>query len=173
MPPARPSGPVARVAAVVSAEASAAAAAVAALPDCSRLFARVSTPHNIEYIRDRITGGHTQVLLMGKHLLGLRRVQVLHGVGVRVASTWRHTTHEGGGIDLGPWPRHSHVPNQMLRHSGGAAGLTRVVSHAWCHGVAGRGARVLLHSAGMRRKGRAHASHHLRCCRLSTAWIST
>lgn len=49
-------------------------------------------------------------MLLMEHL-GLRWVQVLHGVGIRVASTWWHATpHEGGRVDLRPWLRHPHMP---------------------------------------------------------------
>jgi hypothetical protein len=68
---------------------------------------------------------------------------------------------------------HAHVANQLMGHAARVrAGLTRVVCHAGSHGMVRGPAGMLLHAAGMRRKCRGHISHHLRRCRLSTAWIS-
>lgn len=97
--------------------------------------------------------------------LSLRRVEVLHGVRIRATGAGSHTTHEGGGIHLAAWGRHAHVSDELVRHAAGLrAGLARGMGHAGGHGVTWRSARVLLHSARVRRKRRSH-SNHLSSCR--------
>lgn len=96
--------------------------------------------------------------------------QVRHCMSVRVSSSGRHLSHEGG-VDLGAWTRDTHMADQLMRHAtGGTTGLAGIMSHARGHRMTGR---WVLHPARMRREGRRHAGHHLRKCRLSTAWIST
>lgn len=46
-------------------------------------------------------------MLLLEHL-GLRRIQVLHSVSVRIPSAWWHASHESRGIHLGPGTRHTH-----------------------------------------------------------------
>jgi len=174
MLPARPLGPDAPAAAVANAGVVGAAASAAAFVGCLGLSGSISigithcalAPVGWQLIR-------THVLLMVH--LGLRWIEMLHGMRIRIASAWWHARrHEsGGGVDLRSWSRHTHMAHHVLLHSRRSAGLARIMGHARRHRVTGRGARMLLHPAGVWRKRRAHASHHLRGCRLSTAWIST
>ena len=50
----------------------------------------------------KVDAVHTHLvhlLLLVKHL-GLRRAQMLHRMGIRVAGPGRHARHEGGGVHL-------------------------------------------------------------------------
>lgn len=119
------------------------------------------------------TAHPVDLLLVSHHLLG---IHMLHG-SMGVGGARRHSSHESAGADLGTGARNTQMCRHLMGHGGGCAGLAGVVGHARSHVVAGRSSRMLLHSAGVRRKGGTHwhASHHLfpLCCRLSTAWIST
>lgn len=102
---------------------------------------------------------------MGVEHLGLRRIQVLHGMCVRIPR--RHTPHEGRSIDLLAWARYSHVPDELVRHAaGGRARLAWVVRHTLSHRMAWGTSWVLLHPARMRRKTWCHTSHHLQSWRV-------
>jgi hypothetical protein len=99
---------------------------------------------------------------------------MLHSMGVRISRPRRHASHEGGSIDLRTWPRHSHVPNELVRDATRCcAGLTWVMGHSRSHRMARRSTWVLLHPTRMRRKAWRQTRHHLQDCRLSTEWIST
>lgn len=117
----------------------------------------------------RRRGAHTHVLR--RKNMALRGVQMHGGMGcIGVASTWRDPPHDDGGIDLLARPGRSHVGSELVLHARDGAGLAGVVRHAGGHGMALGGAWVLLHPDRVRRKRR---THHLECCQLSTARMST
>lgn len=103
--------------------------------------------------------------------MALRGVQMHGGMGcIGVTSTWWDPPHDDGRIDLLARPGRSHVGSELMLHARDGAGLAGVVRHAGGHGMALGGAWVLLHPDWVRRKRR---THHLECCQLSTARMST
>lgn len=79
-------------------------------------------------------------------------------MGIRTASTLRHASHHGSGIDLAAGTRSGQVSGHLGWYTWLSARLTRIVSHAGSHGMAGMDPGVLWHAWV---ETRADARHHV------------
>ena len=95
-----------------------------------------------------------KLLLLEHGALG-GRIQVLQCC-MLVRTTLRHS-HHGGRHWISRCAGNSHV--HLRLHPAGHALLTRVMRHAWRHGMAARHTRMLLHGVWMPKRPWSHCHH--------------